>query len=479
MDSTLNRVPRSVGGMSISLPEVGSGRSSFVERTAPALLLGADVLACGVAWMGAASLLSHSIPDEVSLVATPMVLVAGIYVVGGYDRRTEFRSVDYFCEHLIASFGAVCVVMLFTYLVSSYHEAVKPSRLLVPTGAAIFSACALWVRRVVGGVVRSQRMAKTILVFGEGEEAKRFYRDYRDSGLGCNLRFIAPRPRGEAVCLDGPDSPLVEPDPVRWLLGGDGRYRMILIACAMEELSEAMISELAAMHCGQTPVLTVRAFKEEQWRRVDVGAVQPTWLFDCEFALAQGGAFHQLKRAFDVVFSICALLLLLPLLLGIGVLVAAESRGGAIFSQERVGLRGRVFNLYKFRTMHLNEGAIYTTEQDPRVTRAGRWLRRSRLDELPQLWNVLRGEMSLIGPRAEWVRCVEEYAETIPHYHLRHLVKPGISGWAQVNYRYGAGKEDAIQKFQYDLYYLRYFSLKLDVSILVKTVYTMLARRGR
>jgi lipopolysaccharide/colanic/teichoic acid biosynthesis glycosyltransferase len=122
---------------------------------------------------------------------------------------------------------------------------------------------------------------------------------------------------------------------------------------------------------------------------------------------------------------------------------------------------------------------LYTREDDPRVTRLGRFLRKLRLDELPQLWNVFKGDMALIGPRAEWDKCVERYEKKIPFYHFRHLVKPGITGWAQVNYPYGESEEDALKKLQYDLYYIRHYSLKLDAMIVLKTVHTMLFGRGR
>ncbi len=122
---------------------------------------------------------------------------------------------------------------------------------------------------------------------------------------------------------------------------------------------------------------------------------------------------------------------------------------------------------------------IYTRKNDPRITRVGRILRKFRLDELPQLWNVFNGEMSLIGPRAEWTKCAERYEKQIPFYHFRHLVKPGITGWAQVNYPYGESDEDAIEKLKYDLYYIRRYSLKLDAMIALKTVHVMLFSRGQ
>ena len=151
-----------------------------------------------------------------------------------------------------------------------------------------------------------------------------------------------------------------------------------------------------------------------------------------------------------------------------------------LYRQSRYGQTGRVFSLLKFRTMkkRAEEGSIYTEENDGRITGLGRILRPTRLDELPQLWNVLIGDMSLIGPRAEWIRCVEKYEEEIPFYHLRHAVPPGLTGWAQVNFPYGASVEDAREKLRYDLFYIRNHSFLLDFQIVLKTVYVVLAKAG-
>jgi len=124
-------------------------------------------------------------------------------------------------------------------------------------------------------------------------------------------------------------------------------------------------------------------------------------------------------------------------------------------------------------------GVLYTQPSDARITHVGHLLRAARLDEIPQLWNVLRGDMSLIGPRAEWIKLVERYEKEIPCYHFRHLVKPGITGWAQVNYPYGANIEDTLRKLEYDLYYIRFFSFVLDASIVLKTIHIMLGGKGR
>ncbi len=458
---------------------LGDGRWWAAEKRAFVLLVFVDLLATSLSILGAFWLLPHSAPDQALLILSPVLLMGGLYVVGGYDLRTDFRRLDYFSEHLIAVAGAGAILTLFTYLVSSYHEIAKPSRLFIPALALVFLLTTLTARRRLGAVWRRKRASEWILVLGVGERARRFRSDYQKAGLEWGLRFASPVPGMEPEGLEDDALPEVGGDILGALESGVEGCRMVVLACRMEELGPALVERLAELHCGQTPVLTVPAFYEEQWRRVEIGGVEPEWLFECEFRLAQCSPFSQLKRVFDIVFSLFALLLLWPLVAFLGVLVALDSPGGAFFRQQRMGLRGKPFTVYKLRTMVGGGGDLYTRQGDSRVTRVGRWLRETRLDELPQLLNVLRGEMSLIGPRAEWVLCVEEYARTIPHYHLRHLVRPGITGWAQVNYGYGEGREDAVAKFQYDLYYLRYFSLKLDLSILVKTVYTMLARRGR
>lgn len=188
------------------------------------------------------------------------------------------------------------------------------------------------------------------------------------------------------------------------------------------------------------------------------------------------------KRAADLMLSIVGLAffgLLLPL---IAVAMKLDSPGPIFFRQRRVGKSGRLFWLYKLRSMipdaERDTGPRWASDDDPRITRVGRLLRKTRLDEMPQLYNVLRGEMSIIGPRPERPEFVEELSQTIPFYRTRHVVKPGITGWAQVRYRYGASEEDALIKLQYDLYYIRHRSIALDVLIILRTIGKMLALQG-
>jgi exopolysaccharide biosynthesis polyprenyl glycosylphosphotransferase len=203
-------------------------------------------------------------------------------------------------------------------------------------------------------------------------------------------------------------------------------------------------------------------------------------------------AQRAVKRAGDVVFSGAFLVLLSPFLLVVALAVVLTSRGGAFYSQPRVGEHGRTFRMYKFRTMYRDadrrwhelacengcDPALFKIRDDPRVTPVGRLLRRTRVDELPQLWNVLRGNMALVGPRPERPEFVQQLTAQIPFYGQRHAVRPGLTGWAQVRYAYGASVEDAMEKLQYDLYFIKNRSLALNFYILFETLKTIISRSG-
>lgn len=190
----------------------------------------------------------------------------------------------------------------------------------------------------------------------------------------------------------------------------------------------------------------------------------------------------RLKRVIDVMLSMTLLIVTSPVLLVVSLLIRIDSPGPVIYRQVRVGENGRTFELYKFRTMIDQaeaDGPVWTDEADPRITRAGKYLRITRIDELPQFWNVLINDMSLVGPRAERPEFVQWLAKEIPCYDQRHLVKPGITGWAQVMYKYGSTLDDARRKLEYDLFYIKYFSLMLDTLIFLRTIRVMLFVRGR
>ncbi len=188
------------------------------------------------------------------------------------------------------------------------------------------------------------------------------------------------------------------------------------------------------------------------------------------------------KRILDLSAALVGFMLAAPFFLILPILIKMDSRGPVFYRQERVGAEGVLFDVFKFRSMcqdaEAATGAVWAKEGDPRVTRLGRFLRKLRLDELPQLYNVLRGEMSFVGPRPERQVFVSDLEECIPYYALRHTVKPGLTGLAQVKYRYGATKEDALEKHQYDLYYVKHLSLLFDLSIMFATVRVVLKGLG-
>jgi len=257
----------------------------------------------------------------------------------------------------------------------------------------------------------------------------------------------------------------------------------VILAESVDRLGQDLIERLVRTQFQRIRVYTLESFYEAHWRHVPMHTIDPFWPLQMGFQLARISPYHYLKRLFDVLAAGSLLIVFSPLILAVTCLIWLTNGRPAIFGQQRVGREGQRFIAYKFRTMTASADAdkedIYTRENDSRVTRTGRWLRKLRLDELPQLWNVLKGDMSLIGPRAEWEKCVERYEKKIPLYHFRHLVKPGITGWAQVNYLYGDSEEDALKKLQYDLYYIRHYSLKLDAMIVLKTIHTMLFGKGR
>lgn len=229
-------------------------------------------------------------------------------------------------------------------------------------------------------------------------------------------------------------------------------------------------------------VVDIRSFYEHIVKRLPLSQINDEWLLQNEgFSLNTRGSLRRLKRASDVLLSLLLLVPAAPVMLLTALLVRLESPGPVIYRQDRVGLHEKEFTVYKFRSMRQDaekNGAVWAAAQDARVTRVGKFIRKTRIDELPQLWNVLKGDMSFIGPRPERMAFVKELKKTIPYYSLRHTVKPGLTGWAQVCFPYGASEEDARRKLEYDLYYVKNISLLLDLNIILKTMGVVLFPKG-
>ncbi len=229
-------------------------------------------------------------------------------------------------------------------------------------------------------------------------------------------------------------------------------------------------------------VVDIRSFYEHVVQRLPLSQINDEWLLQTEgFSLNTRGSLRRLKRALDVLISLLLLIPAAPIMLITAIIVRLESPGPVIYKQDRVGLFEKEFTVYKFRSMRADaekNGAVWASAQDARVTKFGKFIRKVRIDELPQIWNILKGDMSFIGPRPERMAFVTKLKETIPYYSLRHTVKPGLTGWAQVCYPYGASEEDARRKLEYDLYYIKNMSILLDINIVFKTVGVVLFPKG-
>jgi sugar transferase (PEP-CTERM system associated) len=245
-------------------------------------------------------------------------------------------------------------------------------------------------------------------------------------------------------------------------------------ALPMDKLLEMKLEGVSFAH--------LASVYEEYTGKIAVDNLRPSWFIFGD-GFRHSAWLGMAKRAMDVTLAITGLLLALPVMGLVAVAVWLTSDGPVLYHQRRVGQHGRVFTVHKFRSMLANAevgtGAVWSRgDEDPRITAVGRFLRRTRLDELPQLWNIVLGDMSFVGPRPERPEFVSQLTQEIPYYGQRHVVRPGLTGWAQVRYTYGASVEDALMKLQYDLFYIKNLTLALDIFILFSTVKTVLLRRG-
>jgi sugar transferase (PEP-CTERM system associated) len=273
------------------------------------------------------------------------------------------------------------------------------------------------------------------------------------------------------------------------LLGPVDRLREIvneqkpnrIIVGMSERRSRLPVQVLLDMRYSGVQIEDALTTYEAVFSRINVRELRPSQLiFMADLGPKPKSVFWQGMYSFWIAKA--GSIVSLPIALLVALLIKLTSRGPALYSQVRVGKDGELFKLYKFRSMfndaEAKSGATWATKNDPRITPLGRWLRRLRLDELPQLWNVLRGEMVIVGPRPERPEFVRVLADRIPYYNQRHAVKPGITGWAQINHKYGDTIEDTLLKLEYDLYYIKNLNLWLDLYIMFHTIKVMLLSRG-
>jgi exopolysaccharide biosynthesis polyprenyl glycosylphosphotransferase len=403
------------------------------------------------------------------LAAPLLVFVFSLHLIDGYGARTDMLSLDYASLHLIASFFAALTMLLLTFAFIPPGFELQSSRAAILLSFGLLGPVTLAYRRLVYERSVISRGERHLVFAGSKEDFDVFAAEC--SRMGTQMPLVhadsAERYREFEAVLES-------------VAKSNFQVEAMVVKESGRDLPSDLPMKLVQLYFQGIPTYTLEIFHEVYWRKIPLYRINPIWLFQEGFKIAREPVFERIKRISDIGLSIVGLLVSAPVVAIAAVAIKLDDGGPVFFAQTRVGRHKVPFRLMKLRTMReaSEPGDPYTKKGDARITRIGRMLRSARLDELPQLWNVLMGQMSLIGPRAEWDRLVGEYEREIPCYHFRHLVTPGITGWAQVNYRYGTGVQDTLRKLEYDLYYIRNFSFMLDASIVLKTLHVMLLQKG-
>jgi exopolysaccharide biosynthesis polyprenyl glycosylphosphotransferase len=423
------------------------------------------------------------------------ILVA-VALIGGYKARRAFQVFHFSAEFLLAVvLGAAAGTFILFVFFSAGDFYSAQSRVVLFYTAIGYAIPALALRMLAASAWTRRARRVPYLAIGTPQELAGFEHYCDRMGFhnpvilaDLDLRVVGELMDDQARALKVSPRTILQvasrPEPKAEAHGAARLaqdFEGIVLTDPPESYPPALLEKLARLHFLRIPVYSEDTFFSEIWRKESVHRLDHSWAIRQNFQLARHSAYRYLKTASDYTLALLLLPIALPLMAVVALAVIIDSGFPAFFRQERVGRGEKPFTLLKFRTMHVRSGQDdpYTRDNDTRITRVGRFLRLIRLDELPQIFNVLRGEMSLVGPRAEWSRIVADYETKIPSYHLRHLVKPGITGWAQVNYRYGSGLDDAIEKLRYDLYYIKNYSLVLDIEILLKTILKVCAFGGK
>ncbi len=408
------------------------------------------------------------------LMCFTLTLELAMIAVGVYG-ADALQSLRYATARLIVavSLGVILQSAIF-YLVPALDF--WRSNLLYGMGLAVVGLILL--RILLGKTLGSQAFKRRIVVLGAGLRAQR-------------LKTMAQTP-GAAFVVVGYVSMSEANRVIPEAIARDAIYNLadhvVLlnaseVVLALEERRNALpLKDLLRIKTTGVHVNEISTFLERETGRVDLDSVNPSWLiFSDGFSSGRmlSGVF---KRLFDIAASLVLIVLTAPLVLATAIAIKLESNGPVLYRQRRVGLYNVGFDIVKLRSMRVdaevNGKAVWAEKDDPRITRIGRIIRKLRIDELPQAWSVLKGEMSFVGPRPERPQFVDDLEQQLPYYAERHMVKPGITGWAQINYPYGASIEDSRQKLEYDLYYAKNYSPFLDLLILLQTIRVVLWPEG-
>ncbi|MFC4295307.1 TIGR03013 family XrtA/PEP-CTERM system glycosyltransferase [Novosphingobium tardum] len=416
------------------------------------------------------SMLDRWEPLAVFAVLVQLAMIA----VGAYG-PDALRSMRHAAARLLVAVSLGIIALSVVYFLVPGHTLWRSN-----LAYAMFIALGLLFanRLILGGLLGASAFRRRVLVLGAGHRAAR-------------LRALGGRPESGFVIVGyvrmSEGSPLVQEAIPRAAIHDLTRHVANLAATevvlALEERRNALpLKDLLRIKTAGVHVNDFSTFIERETGRVDLDTLNPSWLIFSDGFSSGRMVSSAGKRLFDLVASMVLLVIALPVIAVFALLVKLDSEGPAFFRQTRVGLYGEDFGLIKLRSMRTDaesDGrAVFAAQDDPRVTRIGRIIRKLRIDELPQAWSVLKGEMSFVGPRPERPQFVASLEEGLPYYAERHMVKPGITGWAQINYPYGASMEDSRHKLEYDLYYAKNYTPFLDLLILLQTLRVVLWHEG-
>lgn len=415
--------------------------------------------------------LSASAP--LSILIFVLLTIFSSYFCEIYRWENSFGRLDSIARAGVAIGLAFFMFSSLSFLVPT----IMIGRGLLVVSLLIFAVLQFFVHQLLIKMMGSTALSTRILVVGCGPLAVKVEKLLENQeGRQVLVGFVMP---GSEECIVDDSKVLGYVDDLEKLVNATCTNRVVV--ALTERRGSLPLRELLHCKLHGTEVMDVQTFYEQMTRKLLVEHFQPSsFIYANGFRITVSKRF--IKRVCDIFISMVGLLLSLPLWLVVAILVRLDSPGPIFFRQVRVGEWGRLFSVYKFRTMREDAeketGAVWATQDDPRVTKIGAFLRKSRLDELPQLLNVLVGDMSFVGPRPERPEFVEKLSVNISYYFARHTIKPGLTGWAQVFYPYGACEEDAREKLRYDLYYLKNYSLTLDVLIILETIKVVLLGRG-
>jgi sugar transferase (PEP-CTERM system associated) len=412
------------------------------------------------------------LPHLLTFAVTLMLSMVGV----GVYSVDALRSMRIGAARLVVAVSLGVMLLAFVFFLLPSVGFWRSNLLYAMIFALIgLSAARLLAQRLLG----LEAFKRRILILGAGPRAARIAELAKKDGSGFQVAGFVAMNDGGAVAVTG----AVNRGDIKSLAEHVVRLGATQVVLALEERRNALpLHDLLRVKTAGVDVSEISSFLERETGRVDLDSLNPSWLIFSDGFSAGRRLSSASKRLFDVAVSALILLIFGPLILLTALLVKLESRGPAFFRQKRVGLYGQGFEILKLRSMRedaeVGGKAVWAQKDDPRVTRVGAIIRKLRIDELPQAWTVLKGEMSFVGPRPERPQFVADLEARLPYYAERHVVKPGITGWAQINFPYGASVEDARQKLEYDLYYAKNYTPFLDILILLQTVRVVLWPEG-